>query len=51
MHAGGAFVLHVHGAETATCGTTNDGVNGTDSDGGKKRLDGVSAARCCDRNA
>ena len=27
VHAGGAFVLHDLCAQTATCGTTNDGVN------------------------
>jgi hypothetical protein len=27
VHAGGAFVLHNLRAQTATCGTTNDGVN------------------------
>src|SRR5215510_10580925 len=34
MPTGGAFALHIHCAETATCDTTNDGVN-----------DPVSAAR------
>ena len=27
VHAGGAFVLHELCTQTATCGTTNDGVN------------------------
>ena len=27
MHTDGAFVLRIHFTETATCDTTNDGVN------------------------
>jgi hypothetical protein len=33
VHAGGAFVLHNLRAQTATCGTTNDGVNHPSLDG------------------
>ena len=36
MRTGGAFVLHIHCADTATCGTTNDGVN-------DPRLDGLGS--------